>query len=168
MGSTIPQTVPVDPGSMEAFCRTVIRVKSLPQMTVPAIMIHSLADARAALAAANALGVAVTLVSAPGAAAYGGAGWFARVVEIAAAEHPDVKMTAILDCDDAAGHVLGALRAGLRRVRFSGGGEVAAKLAEIARGYGALLVQDEIEAFDPRGEKDPAEACRRFLEGSHG
>jgi len=136
-------------------------------MMVPAIMIHSLDDARAALAAASSLGSAVILVSAPGAAAYAGAAWFQRVVEIAATEYPEVKMTAILDCDDAAGHVLGALRAGLRRVRYSGGGEVAAKLAEIARSYGAELVADEIEAFDPRGEKDPADACRRFLAGAH-
>ena len=46
------------------------------------VLIHSLADARAALAAAAALGVPVTLASAPGAAGYAGPAWFGEVIAL--------------------------------------------------------------------------------------
>lgn len=132
-------------------------------MTTRAIMVHSLDDARAALAAAGALGRAVTLVSGPGAAAYGGALWFRRVVELACAEYPGVEASAVLDCADAPGHVLGALRAGSRRIAFDGAPETARKLAEIARAQGAELVTEAFTTFDPRGQRDPVAACRAFL-----
>ena len=74
----------------------------------------------------------MTVISAPGGGSYAGPGWFNAVVEKAQAEFPDVAVTAILDCDDASGHVLGALRAGVKAVRFTGRADVAAKLAAIA------------------------------------
>ncbi len=58
-------------------------------MTARAIVFHSLDHARAALAAAARLGVPVTLRSAPGAAAYAGAGYLKAIVDAAAAENPD-------------------------------------------------------------------------------
>ena len=73
----------------------------------PAVMVHSLAHARAALAT----GLPATLLSAPGAALFAGVGWWRALIE-AATEHtapPD-----ILDCADAPGRALEALRHGQR------------------------------------------------------
>ena len=76
----------------------------------PAVMIHSLADARSALAR----GLPVTLVSARGAALYAGAGWWVALMAAARAECPDRRFDDILDCGDAPGRAAEALRAGQR------------------------------------------------------
>ncbi len=55
-----------------------------------AVIVHNLAHTRAALAAASALEAPVTLMSAPGAAAYLGAGYFQAMIEEARAEFPSV------------------------------------------------------------------------------
>ncbi len=56
-----------------------------------AIVIHGLGHARAALAAAAALDVPVTLLSATGAASYAGAAWFQQVIALAAKDHPGAR-----------------------------------------------------------------------------
>jgi hypothetical protein len=78
----------------------------------PAVMIHSAADARSALAT----GLPVTLVSAPGAALYAGAGWWTALIAAARSEHPGVQFEDILDCGDAPGRAAEALRAGQRKL----------------------------------------------------
>jgi hypothetical protein len=77
-------------------------------LTSPAVIIHSLADARSALQ----IGAPVTLLSAPGAALYAGCGWWRAMVQRARAEFPHVPMTDILDCADASGQALAAVRIG--------------------------------------------------------
>jgi hypothetical protein len=128
-----------------------------------AITIHGLADARAALTAAQALRVPVTLISGPGGGSYAGPAWFNAVVREARAAFPDVRVTAILDCDDAAGHALGAFRAGTRAVRFTGRDDVAAKLRDIAAEIGAELITEDVETLDLRGQRDPIQACTAWL-----
>jgi hypothetical protein len=103
------------------------------------VVIHSLDHARRALAAAAAAGVAVRLQSAPGAAAYSGAAWFQEVVRTASSAHPDVAVEAVLDCGDAAGLALAALRQGIPVVRFSGRRRVRENIAAIALRHGAVL-----------------------------
>ena len=76
----------------------------------PAVIIHGLADARAALAA----GQPVTLLSAPGAASYAGCGWWRAVVAAAAAGYPGIDAPDVLDCADAPGRALEALSLGCR------------------------------------------------------
>jgi len=76
----------------------------------PAVVIHSAADARTALAP----GLPVTLVSAPGAALYAGAGWWTALMAAVRAEHPGRVFADILDCADAPGRAAEALRAGQR------------------------------------------------------
>jgi hypothetical protein len=78
----------------------------------PAVVIFGLADARAVLA----VGRAVTLLSAPGAALFAGCGWWRAVIERARSEHAGVPIDDILDCADASGLALGALRVGQRRI----------------------------------------------------
>ena len=78
----------------------------------PAVVIHGLADARAVLG----IGQPVTLLSAPAAAQFAGCGWWRAVIEQVRRDHAAVPMTDILDCADASGLALGALRIGQRRL----------------------------------------------------
>ncbi len=130
----------------------------------PAFVIHSLAHATAALAAADGLGVPVTLLSAPAAAAYAGPGWFRAVTGQAGAAHPGVAVTAVLDCGDMSGHALAALREGVMAIRFDG--DTAGKIADIAGQYGALVVAERPEALDLAAiaGRDMMAACTTWLE----
>jgi len=76
----------------------------------PAVIIHGLADARAALAPHR----PVTLLSAPGAASYAGCGWWRAVVAAALAGHPGAAVPDALDCAGAPGRALEALSLGCR------------------------------------------------------
>lgn len=127
------------------------------------VIVHSLDHARAALAAAAALDLPVTLASAPGAAGTVGPGWFQEVVAQARADFPQVAASAVIDCADKPGHVLAALRLGLERVRFTGEPAVAAKLSAIAEDHGAELVTGDLPALDLRGQPRPEQACRDWL-----
>jgi fructose/tagatose bisphosphate aldolase len=128
-----------------------------------AVIIHSIDHARAACEAAAALGVPVTLMSAPGAAAYAGAGWFLKAVARASAEHPGARVTAVLDCGDEPGRALGALRQGCEWIRFTGKPRTAAKIAAIAEQYGAALYEGSGPTLDLVHEPDPYAACRAWL-----
>jgi len=132
-------------------------------MAERAIIIHSLEHACTAVAVAAALGVRVTLTSAPGAAAYVGPQWFAEVVASAAATHPKVRVSAIFDCGAAAGLTLAALRQGLKRVRFTGSASTADKLTAIARRQGAEVVRGRLTTLDLLDTPDPEGVCRRWL-----
>ncbi len=129
------------------------------------IIVHSLEHARAAVGAAAATGVPVTLLSAEGAAGTVGAAWFREVVAAASAERPEVAVTAILDCGDKPGHVLGALRQGLKSLRFTGPKATAERLAQIAAQEGATLTKRRGRALDLLDVPDPAAACRKWLSG---
>lgn len=74
----------------------------------PAVVVRSLAEALAALAH----GLPVTLLSAPGAGAVAGAGWWRALCSAARAAHPDTGCTDVLDCADAPGRAMEAIRAG--------------------------------------------------------
>jgi len=76
-------------------------------MHAPAVIVHGLEMACDALRP----GRPVTLLSAEGAAAYAGVGWWQALVAQARAAHPDTAMQDILDCGDAPGRALEALRA---------------------------------------------------------
>ena len=74
----------------------------------PAVVVHDLAQANAALAA----GLALTVLSAPGAACFAGAGWWRALLAQARATHPDTPCQDVLDCADAPGHAMAAIRLG--------------------------------------------------------
>jgi hypothetical protein len=128
-----------------------------------AVIVHCLDHALAAAAAAAALGAPLTLRSAAGAGGAAGVGWFAALAEIVMERHPRLPVSFVLDCADEAGTVLGAFRRGLKRVRFEGPPEVAAKLLAIAVPYGATLDDDPMPALDLLGQADPEGACRHWL-----
>ena len=125
------------------------------------IVIHSLDHARAALAAAAALRVPVTVASAPGAAAQAGPGWFKAVVAEAQAAYPDTAVTAILDCGDEPGAVMAALRAGLTALRFGGAAETRAKLE--ATGAHFIPPSSSDATLDLLEARDANAACHAFL-----
>lgn len=127
------------------------------------IVVHSLDQARAALAAAAALDRDVTLASAPGAGAYAGPGWFKALTEAAAHAVPGARCDAVLDCGAAPGIALAALRLGLKRVRFVGNVDAARRLRSIAAELGATIESDAEAALDLRGVRQPEARCRAWL-----
>ena len=108
----------------------------------PAIIIHSLPHAVVALSAAAAASRSVLLVSPPDAGIYAGPGWFRDVLRAANEAVPEARFGAFLDCGDDAGAVMGAIRAGVRGIVFTGPAAVAARLADIAAQSGARLATE--------------------------
>jgi fructose/tagatose bisphosphate aldolase len=134
-------------------------------MATRAVIVHSRDHARAALTAARDLDVAVILASPPGFAAYGGAGFFARMITAAREGLEDVRYDAVLDCGDGAGHALAALREGVTAIAIRLPAERRARLAEIAATYGAEIRAPVRGGLDLLREDDPAAACRAWLAG---
>jgi hypothetical protein len=108
-----------------------------PGFADPVVIVHSLGHAVAALR--GAAGRRIVLASAPDAGGYAGAGWFKALVEAAHEAAPEVEFSAFLDCGDAVGAALAALRCGIAGVIFTGRTDVAHRLADIARQQGARL-----------------------------
>ncbi len=137
-----------------------------PSNPTKAVIVHSLDQARLAVSVAAELSRPLTLASAPGAAAYAGAPWFLEVVAQAAARHPEIPVTALLDCADHAGLAMGALRQGLDQVCFTGRKATAEKLAAIAQSQGCLLLRKPPKALDLNTAAAPRTACRQWLESA--
>jgi hypothetical protein len=107
----------------------------------PAVIVHGLAQARAALAP----GLPVTLLSAPGAALYAGVGWWRALVAASCeggASPPD-----ILDCADAPGRALEALRHG-QRILVLRAPTVFDDVAARAATQGAFVLPEAPDALD--------------------
>lgn len=133
-------------------------------LSAPAVLVHGLDDALAAAEAAAVRGMALVLVSAPGAGGYAGGGWWRALVETVREASPGLAVTAVLDCGDEAGRVLAALRAGVTDVCFHGPEVVTARLRAIATQSGAALWTTLPSAFDPRGERDKVGAIAQWLD----
>jgi len=129
------------------------------------IVVHSFADARAALAAAAALERPVTLASAADAGAYAGPGWFKAVTDEAMRAVPAAHCDTVLDCGTAPGLALAALQFGLKRVRFTGGEEARRRLQAIAAQCDAAIETEPMPALDLRGIRQPEARCRAWLAG---
>lgn len=125
------------------------------------VRVHGAADARAALAAAAALGVPVALVAD---AAAGGL-WLRRVLDDAHAAVPGAEACGVLDCGDRAGDAQAALAAGVDAVLFTGPPAVAARLADVAARRRAALLTALPQPLDLRGARDAEAACRAWLAG---
>jgi hypothetical protein len=108
----------------------------------PAVIIHSLPQARLALA----LGRPVTLLSAPGAALYAGCLWWQALIEAAATDSPH-----FLDCADAPGRAVEALKLGLPGIILTCEDVLFAAVAGIARAQGAVLLAAAPPALDLGG-----------------
>jgi hypothetical protein len=130
----------------------------------PAIIVHGLDDALAACAAAAERGRAVRLFSAVNAAAYGGPGWFTAVIDAARARYPQAVVEPVLDCGDAPGHALAALRHGVAAIAFDGSARAAQKIAAIAAARGVAVIARPQKALDAAACRDAPAACRAWLD----
>lgn len=113
-------------------------------MRFPAVTVHGSAHALAALAP----GRGVTLLSAPGTACYAGCGWWRALVDQARARHPGTEADDILDCADAAGRALEALRIGQKALILDPGCTAFAAVAAAAAECGAVLRDRRPESLD--------------------
>ncbi len=129
-----------------------------------AVRVHGLGDAMHAGSIAHELGVAITLFSAPDAVASMGPAWFRDIVRDLERAYPGLDVEAVLDCGDAAGYALAALRSGVKIIRFSGNPSATMKIRDIAGTYGARLVRRPSRILDPRGVQDADEALRKWLD----
>ncbi|MBV5335496.1 hypothetical protein JZU48_00255, partial [bacterium] len=92
------------------------------------VEVAGLTDALRAVAAARTLGVSITLLSPPAAAAYGGCAWFRRLAE--RVRRPDDDVDWVLDCGERAGDALTAIADGCPAVVFSGTTAALARLED--------------------------------------
>jgi hypothetical protein len=110
----------------------------------PAIVVHSPAQAVAALQAAAEAEKPVLLLSAVDAGLSAGAGWWREVIAAARDSVPGSPLgataDALLDCGDDAGAAQAALREGVEAIVFSGSPRVAARLADIAARRGSRVL----------------------------
>jgi hypothetical protein len=125
--------------------------------------VHDLAQGRAAFAVAAELDVPVTIMSAPGAALSLGVGYFAALIATLRREYPAVAATAVLDCGDAPGLALAALRHGIEGVRVKAPRAALARIADIAAQSGGALVTGRVRTLDLAGVEDAPSACRAWL-----
>jgi hypothetical protein len=133
----------------------------------PAIVVHSLAHAVAALQAAAEAGAPVLLLSAVGAGLSAGAGWWREVVaaarDLVQSSPARARADALLDCGDDAGAAQAALREGVEAIVFSGRDDVRERLADIARRRGSRVHRERpCQALDLGDDFfAPPEALRR-------
>jgi len=129
------------------------------------ILIHTLGHAEAALSMADALGLAITLRSAPGSAHYAGLAFLKALFDGAAQACPKAHHSVILDCGDDAALAHRAMVMGFRRIAFAGSGAMRDKLAHIAAKCGAKLApaRAPADALDLLDSHDPAGTCAAYL-----
>jgi len=113
-------------------------------MHAPAVIVHGLEMACDALRP----GHPVTLLSAEGAAAYAGVGWWQALVAQARAAHPDTTIQHILDCGDAPGRALEALRARQPILILRTDQSIWSDIADRATRQGSLLLSAAPSALD--------------------
>ncbi len=109
----------------------------------PAVVIHGLPHARLALRP----GLAVTLLSAPGAPSYAGCAWWRALVAAARAEFPALDPPDILDCADAPGRALEALSLGCSVIVLRHG-PAFADIAGRGRAQNAVVLAEAPPALD--------------------
>jgi acyl-CoA reductase-like NAD-dependent aldehyde dehydrogenase len=136
---------------------------------IATIIVHTLAQAIAALSAAERAGRPVLLVSASDAGGYVGPGWFKALTAAAREAVPDARCSSLLDCGDNVGAALAAIRAEVEGVIFTGRPDVARRLADIARQHRAHFeTKRPVDALD-LGEdffatqEDLERRCAEFL-----
>lgn len=109
----------------------------------PCVTVHCIGQALAALAPAR----PVTLLSASGAACYVGCGWWRALVAAASQHRPGTPVDDILDCADAAGRALEALRMGQKKLVLNDC-PAFASVAAAAAECGAMVLAERPPSLD--------------------
>jgi hypothetical protein len=125
-------------------------------ITRPAIVVHGLSHARAALRP----GFPVVLLSAPAAAGYAGCLWWRELVAAARSLHPATPALDVLDCGAAPGYAMAALRVGQRLLVLDPACPAFAAVADAAATLGAHVLAQRPAALDLAGR-----GARRRLVG---
>ena len=110
----------------------------------PAVVVHGRAD----IARACAPGLAMTLLSAPGAAIFAGPGWWLALARLARADFGALISADILDCADAPGLALAALRLGQRTLILDPACPAFTQVAATASGLGASVLPTRPASLD--------------------
>ena len=116
------------------------------------IIFHHAKQAEDVLAFATASRRTITLLTAPGAAGYGGPGFYLAMVELARKKHPNADVRAVLDCGDDGAMAQMALQLGWRGLVLHGKVTVREKVRQIAAAYGAEVLARPPRALDPGPE----------------
>ena len=120
---------------------------------------------RAALLAARECSALISLESPAGAVGWQGIGWWGALLTALCQEFPDWNGPSALDCGDATGLALAALRSGIPAIRVEAPAPVLAKIAHMAQQLGGAawqpLAKDEI--LDLLNEPDPRARCIQEL-----
>jgi len=120
-------------------------------MTVPAFIIHDLAQALEVARIADETGTDITLQSAKGAGAFLGPDIFGAILDEVKRTYPRVNIVGILDCGDEAGTALKALRSGVSRISVDLTGPALEKVNDIAAQSGATtscFITDAMDLLD--------------------
>jgi hypothetical protein len=114
-----------------------------------AVMVRNRSEAVEAMRAAAMSGNSLMIVSPPGAALFAGPIWFRALIRATRAESGvDADVIFVLDCGDAPGAALAAIRARVEAIAFRGTRSVRARLAAIARRAGVAMHVPPANAFD--------------------
>jgi hypothetical protein len=136
-------------------------------MAKPVIIVRTLVQAEAALAAAAEAGRAIVLASPPGGALSAGAAFYDALAREAAVRHPAARFTLRVDCADDTGAAMGALRIGISEISCRAPRASKERLAALARRHNAQLAPMTArtwrDSLDLQGVGDPLEACRERL-----
>ena len=127
----------------------------------PAVIVHGLADARTALTP----GLPVTLLSAPGATLFAGCLWWHDLAAAAVADYPRTPSMDILDCADASGMAMGALRSGVHRLILWPDAPGWRHVAAIAERQGGFVLTQAPPALD-LAQRGSARRLFAWLQGS--
>jgi hypothetical protein len=126
----------------------------------PAVVVHGLAQARSALRPA----LPVTLLSAPGAALFAGCLWWRALVGQARAEFPAAVLADVLDCADAPGQAMAAMRVGQRALVLDPACPAFAAVVSAAASLGAAVLVCRPPALD-LADHGAARRLSRWLQG---
>jgi hypothetical protein len=110
--------------------------------TPPAVIVHSLADVKRALEP----GLPVLLVSGPGAGLYGGCLWWLALLQAA-----DFAGVSLLDCGDAPGRAVEAVRLGVPGVILDCEPVLFRAVAGLAAARGTMIMPSRPAALDISG-----------------
>ncbi len=138
------------------------------QTAGPAVVVHGLAHLRLAIGAATRLGrPALRVVSSADAACFLGPAWWMALVRLGAAEAPGPALHDLLDCGDAAGRALEALRLGARGLILAADCPQRAAVLERALPLGARVLDRRPAALD-LGQGGAERRLEAWLDGRSG
>jgi hypothetical protein len=136
--------MPVEPNAVNRLNVIMASAIKTAMIVYPAVIVHGVADAKAALTP----GLPVTLLSAPGAALFAGCLWWREVIASARAAWPETPATDILDCADGSGMAMGALRSGVCRLILWPDAPGWAGVSAIAERQGGFVLPEAPPALD--------------------